>query len=84
MYNFFLYAFTLNPSKRYSIAIEDRSINVQYDITVNVCLLLFYVLATSKVKLGWVPTCNSAHSWRFSSAAPWGNQALSQPVLALS
>ncbi len=29
-----------------------------------VCLLLFYVLATSKVTSGRVPTCDSAHSWR--------------------
>ena len=33
-----------------------------------VCLL-FYVLATSKVISGGVSTCDSAHSWRLSSAA---------------
>ena len=28
-----------------------------------ICLLLFYVLATSKVISGWVLICDSAHSW---------------------
>ena len=68
-------------------------------ILCNICLLLFYVLATSEVISEWVPTCDSAHSWQFYSATPLGNQAtstmtciplshiiltLSQPVLALS
>ena len=36
-------------------------------------VLLFYVLATSRVMSGRVPTCDSAHSWRHYSAAPLGN-----------
>ena len=43
------------------------------------CLLLFYSLETFTVILRWVisrPTCDSAHSWRFFSAAPLrGDQA---------
>ena len=27
------------------------------------CLLMFYILATSKVISGWVLTCSGAHSW---------------------
>ena len=30
--------------------------------SVFICLLLFYVLTTSKVISGWVPTCDNAHS----------------------
>ena len=41
------------------------------------CLLLFYILATSAIILGWVPTCDSAHSGRLCSAVPLGNQATS-------
>ena len=41
----------------------------------SVCLLLFYVLAPSKVISGQVQTCDSAHSWQFYSAAPLDNQA---------
>ena len=42
-----------------------------------VCLLLFDVLATSKVISGWVPTCYSAQYsvWWLYSVAPLGNQA---------
>ena len=49
---------------------------------------LFYVLATSKVISGLIPTCNSVHSLRLNSAAPLEDltwypiQSLSQPVLA--
>ena len=28
-----------------------------------VCLLLYYILATSKVISGWIPTYDRAHSW---------------------
>ena len=42
-----------------------------------VCLLLFYVHATSKVIAEWVATCEGAHSWRLYSAAPLINQATS-------
>ena len=45
-------------------------------IICSVCLL-FYVLAASKVISGQVPSCDSAHSWRFYSAAPLGNQTAS-------
>ena len=40
-------------------------------------LLGFYILATSKVITGWVPSCDSAQSWWFYSVAPLGNQATS-------
>ena len=33
-------------------------------VCVFACLLLFYVLATSKVIAGQVATCDSAHSWQ--------------------
>ena len=39
-----------------------------------VCLFLFYILATSEVISGWVPTCDSAHSWWLHSAASLGHQ----------
>ena len=42
-----------------------------------VCLLLFYVLATSKVISGRVLTCDSVHSWRLYSITPMGNHAFS-------
>ena len=35
--------------------------------------MLFYVLATSQVISARVPTCDSAHSWRFYSAASPGH-----------
>ena len=40
-------------------------------------LLLVYVLATSKVISGRVPTCDSAQSWRLYNTAPLGDQAVS-------
>ena len=50
----------------------------EYHINVtNLCLLLFYVLATSKIISWWVPTCDSAHSWQLYSAASLGHQAAS-------
>ena len=42
---------------------------------IHVGLLLFYVLATSKVIPWWVTTCDSAHSWLHYSAASLGHQA---------
>ena len=43
-----------------------------------VCWLLeFYVLATSKVISGWIPTGDRAYSWRFYSAASLGDQTAS-------
>ena len=57
-------------------AIEDNdntSIQGVSDIEC-VCVLEFYVLATSKVISGRVPTCDSVHSWRFYSAATLGDQ----------
>ena len=41
------------------------------------CLLLFYILATSKVVLRWGPICDSAHSWWRYGASSLGNQATS-------
>ena len=40
-------------------------------------LLLFYVLATSRIISGWALTCYSAHLWGLYSAASLGNQATS-------
>ena len=40
-----------------------------------ICLLLFYILETSKTTSGWVPTFGSAHSWRLHSAASLEVQA---------
>ena len=39
-------------------------------------VLLFYVLATSKVISGRVLICDSAHSWRLCSATSLGHQAV--------
>ena len=39
--------------------------------------LKLYILTTSKVISGWVATCDSAHLWRFYSAAPLGDQTTS-------
>ena len=39
------------------------------------CLLLFYVLATSQVTSGRVPTSDSLHALRLYGAAQLGNQA---------
>ena len=38
------------------------------------CLLLFYILSTSKVISGQVLTCNIAHSLRLSSTVPLGGK----------
>ena len=38
-------------------------------------LLEFYILATYRVISGWVPTCDSVHSWQLYIAALLGNQA---------
>ena len=38
-------------------------------------LLVFYILATSNVIPGWIPTCDSARSWLLHNAAPPGDQA---------
>ena len=51
---------------------------------VTICLLLFYVLATSKVILGWLRTCDSAHSWRIYSATSLEHQATSTMTWLLS
>ena len=40
------------------------------------CLLMLYILVTSKVISGWVPTCDSAHSLRLYSAVALGIQAI--------
>ena len=44
---------------------------MQCFIFVNVCLLLFYVLAAFNVISGWVVTCDCAYSWQLYSAAYW-------------
>ena len=41
------------------------------------CLLKFYILATSKVISGWVPTIDSADLLQLYSAAKLGDQAAS-------
>ena len=47
------------------------------------CLLLFYVLATSKVISGWQPTCESAHVWWFYCAASLRDQSMTRcPTLS--
>ena len=42
-----------------------------------ILVCLFYVLATSKVITGWVPTCDSAHIMRLHNAASLGHQTAS-------
>ena len=54
-----------------------------YEVSMNahchkrVCLLLFSILATSKIISGRVLTCDCEHSWHFYSAAPQEDQATS-------
>ena len=43
-----------------------------------VCLIVVYVLATSKVMSGWVPTC--AHSWQLCSGISAHNVLISHSV----
>ena len=50
-------------------------IGVKIDAGFLVVYLLVYILATSKIISGWVPPCNSVHSWWLYSAAPPGDQA---------
>ena len=49
-----------------------------------VCLLMFYVLATSKVISGSVPTCDSAYSWWIYSVTSLGYQAASTMICYLT
>ena len=56
---------------------EWHNSTVIFTVSQHVCLLSSYVLVTSKVISGWVPTCDSVHSWWLCSAAPLGNQAIS-------
>ena len=42
-----------------------------------VCLLLSYILATSKAISEWVPICYSVVSWQLYNAVPLGDQATS-------
>ena len=51
-----------SPAERVSVTVESGC-TVGVWLLLFVCLL-FYVLATSKVISGQVPTCDSAHSWR--------------------
>ena len=46
-------------------------------LLLDVCFLLFYILATCTVLSGWVPTCHSVHSRWLYSAASLGQQATS-------
>ena len=46
-------------------------------ITSSGWLLGLYILAISKVILGWVFTCDSVHSWQLYSAVPLGDQVAS-------
>ena len=48
-----------------------------YPMYWTVCLLLLYLLATSKFISGWVLNCDGLLSWRFYSAASLGHQATS-------
>ena len=63
------------PGRKFSISSPSRGKPMTYEI--DVCLLLFHVLTTSKVIWGRVPTCYSVHSCRLNSAAPLGNHAIS-------
>ena len=42
-----------------------------------ISLLLFYVVATSKVISGLLPTCDHSNSWWLCNDAPFGHQASS-------
>ena len=50
------------------------------DIHLFVCLLLFCILTTSDVISGWIPTCDSVHSWQIYHSASLGNQATSTMI----
>ena len=76
---------------------EQRQDECEGSLNVIGWLLEFYALAISKVMSGWLPTCESVHSWQLYIAAPLGDQVtwsviplsniiliLSQPVIALS
>ena len=39
-----------------------------------------YVLATFKAISGWVPTCDSVHSWWLNNAAPLGDEVVSTMI----
>ena len=47
-------------------------------------LLGFYILATSHVISGQVPTCDSVHSGRLYSAFPVGDQATSNVTYSVT
>ena len=58
------------------LKIEDKRVYVRGGQSLYqwVCLLLFYVLATSMILSRRAPTYLNRHSWRFHSAAPPGKQ----------
>ena len=58
-----------NKDKLYLTKVSHKELQIS--------LLLFYVLAKSKVISGRVPTSDCAHSWRHYSVASLGNQAAS-------
>ena len=64
---------------KFTIYIRNKSGSaiILSNLVIRFVCLLFYVLATSKVISGWVPTCDSAHSWRLYGAAPLEDQAIS-------
>ena len=58
---------------------SDWSCTLTNGLKAHLCLvyLLVYLLATFKVILGWVLTCDSVHSWLLYRAASLGRQASS-------
>ena len=63
-------------SKWYLLSANEHTSNLYIlDEGNNVYLLLFYILTTSKVISGRVPTCDIAHSWRLYSAVSLEHQA---------
>ena len=49
-------------------------------LNAQIVCLLFYVLATRNVILGWTLICDSAHSGQLHSAAPPGDQSVSTMI----
>ena len=62
----------INVSNRSAVQVD--SLHWPFRLGLFVYLLLFYILATSKVISGQVLTYNSAHSWWLYSAASLENQ----------
>ena len=62
-------------TQRKAIKLQNTNRSTMWPPKLFVCLLVFYVIATSKIMSRWVPICDSAHSWRLYSAASLGHQA---------